>query len=112
MNELPVLDRARLDALAMGDASIVRELVELLLTDAEPLVASLGASVAARERDAVREQAHGLKGIAANVGAARTQRAAAELEVAARDGGAWHEIERLLAETAATIEEVRAAPLG
>lgn len=112
MSELPVLDQARLDALAMGDQTIVDELVGMLIDDAGPLVAALRDSVAAHDRESAREQAHGLKGIAANVGAARLQHAAAQLEVAARDGAPWPDLEQLLAATATAVEEVRATRTG
>jgi HPt (histidine-containing phosphotransfer) domain-containing protein len=81
----PVLDSERLRAVSGGDASIELELVDMLLEEAEPLIAELCQLGEQPERSAAHELSHSLKGIAGNVGAIELRDAAAALDAALSD---------------------------
>jgi HPt (histidine-containing phosphotransfer) domain-containing protein len=105
---VPVIDRERLDSICGGDPSLGLELVDMLIEEAGPLVLALQGLVSERDRTATREQAHALKGIAGNVGAARLQAMALALERAAADEAAWPLLDESLAGVAGALDELRA----
>ena len=88
--EAPVLDPATLVSLRemqpTAEADLLRELLALFRSDADPLLASL--QVAATEGDAegLKRAAHGLKGAAANLGAKQLASICQELEQLGRSG--------------------------
>lgn len=100
----PNIDRERLDLVCMGNAELARELIDMLIDEARPLIGELGPLVAANDAGAVREKAHAVKGIAGNVGAARLQAAALLLERAAADGTGG--LDELLAGAAGAFAEL------
>lgn len=80
-----ILDLARLVEVYEDDNAGIIELLELMLKTNARYLDRLSNAVEARDMDAVREAAHGIKGSAGNVGAIELQRAAQELEALARD---------------------------
>jgi HPt (histidine-containing phosphotransfer) domain-containing protein len=80
MNELPVLDRARLDAITGGSAPLARELVAALIGEARALAQQIHVAVAETDGGRTADLVHALKGVAGNVGAVRLQHAAGEFE--------------------------------
>ncbi len=78
-NDEPVLDRGRLDAITGGSAGLARELLTALVDEASGITAEIR-STAELAGDRMRDLLHALKGVAANVGAVRLQRAAEDLE--------------------------------
>jgi len=67
----PVLNETTLaDIQAIGD-DMLAEIVALFVVDASPRMIRLHAAFVARAADAIRREAHGLKGGALSVGAAR-----------------------------------------
>ncbi len=108
MTDEPIIDQVRLDLVCMGNAELARELIDLLIDEATPIVEGLPALVAAQDATAVRLQAHAVKGIAGNVGAVRLQTAAFGLEQGAIDTLPWGELEALSAGVTAALVELRA----
>lgn len=103
-----VFDRARLDLITNGDPDLARELIDLLIGEATPLLDGLAAKIAAQDGDSVRKDAHAVKGIAGNVGAIQLFEAARALELGATEGVGWDEIGRLLAGATTAFAAVRA----
>ncbi len=108
MTDLPVIDRARLDLVCMGKPEMAREFLDILIEESTPILAVLPASIAAADHTAVRSNAHAVKGIAGNVGAARLHDAAQRLELSAKDGAAAAVLAEQLAAVVAALAEVRA----
>ena len=93
----------------MGNPAMAGEFLDLLIEEATPIVAALPAQVAAGDKQAVREGAHAVKGIAGNVGAARLQAAALLLERSAADGAAADTLSTHLDGVTAALAELRTA---
>jgi HPt (histidine-containing phosphotransfer) domain-containing protein len=108
MTDVPVIDRARLDLVCMGNPGLAGEFIDLLIEESTPILAGLPALVAAGDVPAVREGAHSVKGIAGNVGAARLQAAALQLERSAADGAAASVLAGQLDAVVAALAELRA----
>jgi signal transduction histidine kinase/DNA-binding response OmpR family regulator/HPt (histidine-containing phosphotransfer) domain-containing protein len=68
-----------------GDAELWYEIAELLVNDAPGRIEKIERALAAGDGEAVREQAHSMKGAAGTLGAKPLQQAAAQLETAARE---------------------------
>jgi HPt (histidine-containing phosphotransfer) domain-containing protein len=107
MTTVPIIDRARLDLVCMGNPALAGEFLDLLIEESSPIVDGLPALVAAGDAAAVREGAHSVKGIAGNVGAARLQAAALVLERSAAGGAAASVLAEQLAAVAAALAELR-----
>jgi HPt (histidine-containing phosphotransfer) domain-containing protein len=67
-----------------GDHQLFRELALIFVEDSPRLLEALRVSLAERKRGQAERSAHGLKGIAANVGGVRVERMAVVVEDAAR----------------------------
>lgn len=74
------VDLARLDEVTGGDREFTLELVDLFLSDTRETLDRLAEAVAGRQRDALRREAHKMKGSAGNIGATRLAQFARELE--------------------------------
>lgn len=107
MTTVPIIDRARLDLVCMGNADLAGELLDLLIEEATPIVAGLPALVSAADKPAVREGAHSVKGIAGNVGAARLQAAALDLERSATEAADVGVLAGLLETVVTALAELR-----
>jgi len=82
--EFPALDlEGALDRIA-GDRRLLFEIAEIFLNDAPPLLEGVKSALADRNLTRTEGCAHALKGIAANVGGLRVERAALAVEDAAR----------------------------
>jgi len=75
-----VFDQAFLLGRLGGDYQVMREVIGLFLADVPRRLASLEQAVAGGDKDAIREQAHALKGAAGTVGADALGQAACALE--------------------------------
>jgi len=80
VDELPILDRARLDAITRGDNALAAEFLHDLIVEGEAILAQLRTSIATNDRPAVAELAHSLKGMSTEIGAVRLRAVAAALE--------------------------------
>lgn len=69
-----------------GDRQLFRELALIFIEDSPRLLEALRGSLAERDAGQAERCAHGLKGIAANVGGVRVERVAVVVEDAARSG--------------------------
>jgi HPt (histidine-containing phosphotransfer) domain-containing protein len=69
--DLPVLDPTTVSEVQALGAELLAEIVDLFVTDVPIRLSRLRAAVADRAGDAIRREAHGLKGGALGVGAAR-----------------------------------------
>jgi two-component system sensor histidine kinase/response regulator len=82
--------RRRMDELGTGDPGRDREtfarIAAMFLTRERVEIDRLSACVDRRDAAPIQEMAHGIKGAAANIGAATMARLCAELEAAGRDG--------------------------
>lgn len=67
-----------------GDRQLFRELALIFVEDSPQLLEGLRISLAERNRAQAERWAHGLKGIAANIGGVRVERMAVVIEDAAR----------------------------
>jgi HPt (histidine-containing phosphotransfer) domain-containing protein len=108
MTDVPIIDRARLDLVCMGNPGLAGEFIDLLIEESTPILDGLPALVAAGDAAAVREGAHSVKGIAGNVGAARLQAAALVLERSAADGSPGAVLAGQLEAVVAALGELRA----
>ena len=81
-----IYDRAAFLERVMGDEDVVREIEAQLRKDLPEIIAALEQHIIAGEMKAAGEQAHKIKGIAANVSAEALREVAAEMEVAGRAG--------------------------
>lgn len=79
-NDLPVLDRTRLDAITGGSAGLAHELLVALIGEARELAEQIRAAVAQADDGRIADLVHALKGVAGNVGAVRLQHAAGDFE--------------------------------
>lgn len=81
-----------------GDEELLRELVHLFLEQSHEQLRELKSAVAVGDAAGIRHQAHSLKGAAAGLGAQSLSHAAAQLELAGKQGrlGQAPELLRLL----------------
>ncbi|WP_462322796.1 Hpt domain-containing protein [Halochromatium sp.] len=68
-----------------GDQEIAREVAAAFVESSQELLQQLDGAIAAGRADAVRRNAHSIKGAAANIGANALAETAAEIEDAGRD---------------------------
>jgi HPt (histidine-containing phosphotransfer) domain-containing protein len=80
MEDLPIVDRARLDLITRGDAALAQEFLGDLIAEATDVLDQLGAVIGGGDRVAVADLAHRLKGMSTEIGAPRLRAAAAALE--------------------------------
>jgi two-component system sensor histidine kinase/response regulator len=106
---VPILDDARLRAVSGGDEALELELVDMLIEEAEPLVADLQTQAERHDREGARESSHSLKGIAGNIGAVALRDAAAELDAALSDIDPWSGIAAHTASIVVALNGVRDA---
>jgi len=97
----PVLNGSVLAELQTLGADVVAEIVDLFLADVPARLTKLTQAIHDRSRDAVLREAHGLKGSALGVGAARLAELCAAIEHDARDG----DLERAVARSTALEAE-------
>ena len=90
----PVLDSAVLTELEMLGAEVVKEIVELFIADVPQRLSKLQQAIAARAGDAILREAHGLKGSALGIGAARLAELCATIEHDAKAGLLDQAVER------------------
>jgi HPt (histidine-containing phosphotransfer) domain-containing protein len=105
---VPVLDDSVLSELRTLGDDVIAEIFDLFLADVPSRLAKLQRAIDDRSRDSVLREAHGLKGSALGVGAARLASLCSAIEHDAREGRldqATHRSSGLEAEFA----EVRAA---
>jgi HPt (histidine-containing phosphotransfer) domain-containing protein len=106
--ELAALDGTRLDLITRGDAALAAEFLEALVEEGGAVLARLGTACTAGEPVAVRDLAHALKSMSAELGAQRLRAAAAELEAEAGPAR-WP---ALLAGAVAALDELRLLTSG
>ncbi|MGE3276426.1 MAG: Hpt domain-containing protein [Vicinamibacterales bacterium] len=86
----PVLDPASLETLRAlnqeGEPDVVIEVLQLFLDDAPARVDTITAAALAGDAVTLARAAHGLKGSAANIGAARLRATCRAIEEAGREG--------------------------
>jgi two-component system, sensor histidine kinase and response regulator len=80
VDELPILDRARLELITRGDTALANEFLRGLIDEAGEVLARMRILLASGERSALAGLAHTLKGMAGEVGALRLRGFAAALE--------------------------------
>jgi HPt (histidine-containing phosphotransfer) domain-containing protein len=80
VDDLPILDRARLELATRGNAALAKEFLDALFEEAAPLIERLDVLIGGADHVAVSDAAHTLKGMAAELGAMRLRAAAAVLE--------------------------------
>jgi HPt (histidine-containing phosphotransfer) domain-containing protein len=80
MDDLPVIDRARLQLITRNDAALADEFLGALIVEAAGLIEALGSLIGAGDHQPVTDIAHTLKGMSTEVGAMRLRAAAAALE--------------------------------
>ena len=108
MDDLPILDRARLDIITRGDRALADDFLRALIEEATGTIDRLSSALVAAEPAGVAELAHSLKGMATELGAQRLRAAAAAFEAEmepARWGG--H-----LDRTVAALAELRSLASG
>jgi CheY-like chemotaxis protein len=99
----PILDRADVFQRFGGDEESIAEIYQFFLKDLPSEIEALQEHVKAEDIDNVACKAHGIRGIAANMGGAALKAIASQIEKAAqaRDlSSVWHQMEELEAEFA------------
>lgn len=86
----------------------VREMLQMFVETTAPMLEELEAFVAARDRSAVEDHAHSIKGAARSAGA-RAMAAASEAVEAAARAGDWAEVELRLATIRPAFDAARGA---
>jgi HPt (histidine-containing phosphotransfer) domain-containing protein len=86
--DAPQLDGTRLELITRGDAGLAAEFLAALIEEADAAIARLRGAFTAGEPIAVRDLAHALKSMSAELGAQRLRAAAAALEAEA-DPARW-----------------------
>jgi HPt (histidine-containing phosphotransfer) domain-containing protein len=79
------IDRSRLDLITGGDEELLRELVELYLSDTATRLSDIESALAATNLEKIRRQAHAIKGASANMGATAMQEICTRLETVAKN---------------------------
>ena len=80
MDDVPILDRARVELVTRGNAALAGEFLGALFEEASDLIERLSGLIVGDDRVAVADVAHTLKGNATELGAMRLRAAAAALE--------------------------------
>lgn len=107
-DDLPVLDRARLQLITRGDAALATEFVGALIEESDAVIERLCGVLDSGDRNAVSFLAHALKGMATELGAQRLRAAAAILEAEAQPAAWPAHIEA----ARGAVAELRALPDG
>jgi HPt (histidine-containing phosphotransfer) domain-containing protein len=107
VTEVPIVDRARLERICMGKPELAQVYLDSLIGEATPIADGLAALLQADDRPALRESAHGLKGMAGNIGAARLQAAAFGLERSVADGADGAALSAGVSGIVAALNELR-----
>jgi HPt (histidine-containing phosphotransfer) domain-containing protein len=97
----PLYDKRAILERVDGDIDLLREVIEMFLTDAPPLIADMRAAVAAGDAGGIKAAAHTLRGAASNFGATAVVECAREVEALAKSGG--------LANAAALVDRLEGA---
>ncbi len=92
---LPVLDDVVLSELQTLGPDVVAEIFELFIADVPTRLVKLQHALNDRSKDAILREAHGLKGSALGIGAARLASICAAIEHDAREGLLDHAASRL-----------------
>ncbi|MDD8025135.1 MAG: PAS domain S-box protein [Acidobacteriota bacterium] len=103
-----VFDRPALTARLLGDADLVKAIIDGFLEDMPKQIQTLKGHVERHDAEAAGKQAHTIKGAAANAGGLALSAAAGEMERAGRAGG-WEKIAALLSELEGQFERLRTA---
>jgi HPt (histidine-containing phosphotransfer) domain-containing protein len=89
VDELPILDRTRLELITRGNTALADEFLGALFVEAAELITRAEAAIADGDRVGVSGAAHTLKGLATELGAHRMRAAAAALEAEVQPA-LWH----------------------
>jgi HPt (histidine-containing phosphotransfer) domain-containing protein len=108
MDDLLVLDGARLQLITRGDAALASEFVGALIEESDAVIAQLCSALEACDRVAVSDLAHALKGMATELGAQRLRAVAATLEAEAQPA-AWP---AHVQAARRAVAELRSFPIG
>jgi HPt (histidine-containing phosphotransfer) domain-containing protein len=84
MEDLPILDGARIELISRGNGALAHEFLQALIDEATETIGRARALITAGDQRGVADLAHTLKGMAAELGALRLRAAAAALEVEAQ----------------------------
>ncbi len=106
VNRAPI-NLAQLQSLVGEDPARTRKYLRLFVTCSEPALAALGEAIRARNDDAMRRQAHKLKGSCANVGAEAMAEMAGAVE-AMTAKVSWSAVEDLCVQLGESFEHARA----
>jgi CheY-like chemotaxis protein/HPt (histidine-containing phosphotransfer) domain-containing protein len=82
----PDFDREGFLERTQGDRDLAREIAEMFLADAPPILIQLTDAIAAGDADAAGKLAHNLKGASANMGGEKFSRITAQLQAAGNAG--------------------------
>jgi HPt (histidine-containing phosphotransfer) domain-containing protein len=108
------VDRSSLLERVGGDTALMREVVGLFLEDCPPRLAAIRRAVEQRDPDALRTEAHALKGAAGNLSATGLAEAARVLEQLAAAKrldpveGAWRALAAEAAQVLTTLRQISA----
>jgi HPt (histidine-containing phosphotransfer) domain-containing protein len=107
----PALDGTALARLErLGGAALVRQMIELYLTNGPERVQLLADGAASGDAERVQRAAHTMKSSAGNLGAVRLQHTADEIETLAAAGTIDHElVARLVQQFEQSVTELRNA---
>jgi HPt (histidine-containing phosphotransfer) domain-containing protein len=108
VDELPVLDLARITAITRGDRALTNEFLAALIEESDELLARLEPLLAGADLTAVSAIAHTLKGMATELGAQRLRASAIALESETQPQR-WRE---LAAAVRTALGELRARAAG
>ena len=103
MDDVPVLDRARLALISRGNGVVANAFLIDLIDEAGGILARLDGLHTPENADDVADLAHTLKGMAAELGAERLRRYASELEREVRPEAWPHHIAKMHA----ALDELR-----
>jgi HPt (histidine-containing phosphotransfer) domain-containing protein len=103
VNDLPTLDRVRLELITRGKRELAAEFLGALIEESDAILAGLGLLIDSGDCAGISDAAHTLKGMAAELGAMRMRAAAAALET---EADAECRPERMAA-LALTLDELR-----
>jgi two-component system, sensor histidine kinase and response regulator len=106
VDDLPVLDRKRMQVLSEGDPQFERELIEAFIANVETNLSTLQSCIAVDDLNGVAREAHSLKGASADIGGVALAACAARIEAAAI-AGAMADVTAILAELSAHEQLLR-----